>query len=1080
MVGFTPYVEQADPELVRGLQTAFFATARRVVGQYGGVVERYIGDAVMALFGAPVATETDVLRCVHAGLELQRALTRLSLPGPARPQFRVGIATGEALVDITAAREGGQAIVAGDVAPTASRIQNLAPPDGVLVCGTTYAATRTAVRYTEQQPALLRGRSVPTELWLAQASLGSTHPDREQSRTPLVNRNHELALLINALHRAFQERTPQLVTVLGHAGIGKSRLVLELVRHTDRLYSTPVTWRTGRCPPFGENLTYAALADIVKGQAGILDTDDAEVARGRLEATLRTLIDPDDVGPLANALSPLVGLAGTKLPADDAESAWRRFVVALAGNGPTVLVLEDLHWADESMLRFIERLGASVREVPLLLLCTARPELVAREPTWAGTIGGSVTITLPPLRDTEIATMYAHLLGHVAFPADSIEPLIELADGNPLYAHEYTRMLIEQGQAPERVLAQVDSSTPMPDSVHAVIANRIDLLDPTDRAVLQTASVVGVQFWPGAIGAALGLSVQTVDRALRRLEQRDLIHEELASTMADQAEFRFGHVLMRDVCYQRLPRTERIALHQRTADWLDRLRTDRETDLAEVLAYHRYTAHEIARTLGLDPDQYVGAAREALYQAALRAYALHALDTAAVHLGRALALRETQEHPAHRLRLDLLATEIAFYTDREAFLGAGGPQRLVSLAERLDEHGEPGGAARAWTLLGQTAWLRADRTEALACLGRAVARYEPLSDSGAKAEAYAELGRLHMLNYEHEPAIAAATTAVAIADRLGLIEVKASAEVTIGTTRYNAGDRGGLAELHRVFEFCQGHRLLACRRATQNLSFALREEGDWPGSQRLLTEHVAEVPGGHNLITDYSEEAMIAYFGGDWTRLVEAVDAYLANRPFTEWDVQVQGLRVWIGVLREEDVEPGMTNLLAIAERSGFHRIRWGALAHAALCHAVRQRSDQAHELLTELARQWRAGSAILSGEWLPAAAHAAALAGPASATVIAELISTTPHRTIWVDAAERTITGALAAADKDDERAARQHLAAAELYQGIPTVTDRIIALAAAARALPDDAVTAVRAELRAFADQHAAPGLLALADLA
>src|SRR6266540_1456369 len=566
LIDFTHRSERADPEQVREMQTAFFTAARRVIGQYGGVVEKYIGDAVMALFGAPIATETDAVRCVRAGLEVQRGL--------------------------------------------------------------------------------------------ALSPMQRTQPDREIDATPLVNRHHELGLLVNALHRALGDRVPQVVTVLGRAGIGKSRLVRELYRHSERLLNANVCWRTGRCPPFGENVTYAALADIVKAQAGILDTDSAEAARERLDTALHAMVGPEEAARLAVALRPLVGLTGTQLAAEELASAWRRFVMALASQQPTVLVFEDLHWADESMLRFVELLSGWVREVPLLLLCTARPELVEREPTFGSGAAGALTITLPPLRSSEIATMYAHLLGQATFPADVLDPLVELADGNPLYAHEYTRMLIEQGTlhpSGEQWWLETGEDLPMPESVHAVIANRVDLLDPADRTVLQAAAVVGMQFWPGAVAAALARPVDTIERSLRLLEKRDLIHEQATSTMAGQPEYRFGHVLVRDVCYQRLPRTERVARHERTADWLDSVSASRSTDLAEVLAYHRYTAHEIARTLGADATRYAPSARNALYRAARRAYALHALEIAAVHVGRALSLCSEETDETERLRLELFA-----------------------------------------------------------------------------------------------------------------------------------------------------------------------------------------------------------------------------------------------------------------------------------------------------------------------------------------------------------------------------------------------------------------------------------------
>ncbi|HET8683707.1 MAG TPA: AAA family ATPase, partial [Micromonosporaceae bacterium] len=437
LVGSTAYAEHADPELVRRMQTSFFNAVRRVIGQYGGVVEKYAGDSVMALFGAPVATESDALRCVRAGLELQRVLGRFAPGSAGAMQFRVGISTGEALVDVAAARDGGQAILAGDVVNTASRLQALAPAGSVITCGATHAATRSTIRYAEQSPAQLRGRSTPTEVWLAVEPVQPQPAEREPEPAPLVGREHELAMLVNALHRALQDRTPQLVTVFGQAGIGKTRLVRELHRQAQQVQGQPVVWRTGRCPPFGENVTFAALASIVKAEAGVLDTDPADVAAARLDATLRGLVDDAEAARLASALGPLVGLPriappGSEKVVEEPETAWRRFVVALANRGPTVLFFEDLHWADEPMRRCIELLGASVRDVPLLLLCTARPELIEHDPSWAGTISGSVTITLSPLQDSAIAWLYTHLFGQPAFSADLLTPLVELADGNPL------------------------------------------------------------------------------------------------------------------------------------------------------------------------------------------------------------------------------------------------------------------------------------------------------------------------------------------------------------------------------------------------------------------------------------------------------------------------------------------------------------------------------------------------------------------------------------------------------------------------------------------------------------------------
>ncbi|HEV8163119.1 MAG TPA: adenylyl cyclase, partial [Actinomycetota bacterium] len=578
-----------------------------------------------------------------------------------------------------------------------------------------------------------------------------------------------------------------------------------------------------------------ALADIVKNQAGVLATDGPEAARDRLDAALKDLVPASESARLSDALRPLVGLPGSPLSTEDAESAWRRFLRALAGRGPTVLVFEDLHWADDRMIRFIELIGATVRDVPLLVICTARPELVERVPSWGGAVPGMFAVSLTPLRDDSIATLYERMFGGTALPAELLRSLVEVADGMPLYAQEYGRMLVERG-----VLKQTDHSwtmepgeLPMPEGVHAVIANRIDLLEVGERAVLQAAAVIGARFWPGSVAAALGTSTDTVDRALRTLVQRGLVQEQPDTSMADQPEFRFRHVLVSDVCYERLPLGERIARHVRAADWLEERLDSRGTELAEVVAHHRFTAYQASLALGLDARPYAGPALAALRQAARRAVMLNAFDAAAAHIARANQLVAGAEGPtagagadpgaeADRLGVELLGIELAVHADEATFLNGPGPDRLAELAGLLYRGRDHAGAARAWTLLGQTAWLRLDRAGALRCLDRAVELFDTCPDTPEKAQAYAELGRLHMLNYEHAPALGATQIAAEIADRLGLVELRANALITMGMCRYLAGEPRGLDDLTEALDFCRTHQLPSLRRASRTVALARR------------------------------------------------------------------------------------------------------------------------------------------------------------------------------------------------------------------------------------------------------------------
>ncbi|MEH0937368.1 ATP-binding protein [Micromonospora psammae] len=1076
IVDFTTYAEQADPEQARGLQQAYFATVRKLVHQYGGVVEKYIGDAVMALFGAPVATDNDALRCVRAGLELQRSLARQAA-GPRRPlEFRVGIASGEALVDLSATRDGGQAFVTGDVVNTASRLQALAPPGGVVVDESTWSATRHEMEYVDRPPVTLRGRSAVSRLWLAVRARPRADP-RTAELTPMVDRDHERGLLVSALHRTVTERASQLVTVFGPAGVGKSRLLRELSRHAANLPGHRVTWLVGQCPPFGENVTYAALADIVRGWVGVPETDDPAVLRERLRQRLAQLADPH-AGNLAGALGPLVGVPGERLSPGETEAAWRRFLLTLAAQGPTVLVFEDMHWADQAMLTFVEQLGAAARGVPLLVVATARPELRERHPAWTGTISGAMSLSVPPMHDTDIDALYSLLLGKAALPASARTPLIEFADGNPLYAQEYARMLLDGGLLEPTARLDLAGTSGMPRTVQAVIANRLDLLDPADRAVLQAAAVVGVQFWPAPVATALGRPVEWVERALDRLHRRDMVYELPASTMPGQPEYRFRHILVRDVCYQRLPRAERVLRHRRTAEWLEQLADARQHDLAEVLANHRWTAHEIARTIGLDPAPYALAARAALHRAARRAYALHALENAATLVGRALAV-SPEPDPA----LELFDAELALFRDGDGFLVDGGTGRLTELAHRLAAAGDRTGAARAWTLLATAAWSRADRSETLRCLDRAIGIYAGLPDTEEKAEALLELARVRMLNAETDPACAAARSAAELAERLELPEVRANARITLAVARYLAGAGEAYGELTEVAEHCRVERLTSRRRAVQNLAWAAQEEGDLTGSARLVEEQLSlDLAGGHSLATSFADQWARAYYAGDWVAALEMA-AESTRRPTAEWDLHIVAVSGWMRALR---TPPGVgepdhvARALAAARRSGFHRVLRSTLAHAALCRAVRGLRDEAMDLLVELDEDWRRTRMIPFAEWVPAVGHVAAVLGPDAARLVGGMLVRAPRSTPWAAAAGQVADATLALAEGDPGTAARLFGAAAQSYARMTDTTDHVLttALSLGALAAADPAgAAAARDRVRAFADRNDVPGLLRLA---
>ncbi|MDQ7909671.1 adenylate/guanylate cyclase domain-containing protein [Phytohabitans sp. ZYX-F-186] len=1007
--GFTAMAERLDPEDLRRLQVDYFNTAREVIRRYGGVVEKYIGDAVMAVFGVPVETEHDGYRAVLAGLDMQRALDGKPLAGRYPMRARVGIATGEALVDLAAARNGGEALLSGDVVATAARLQTHAPPGGVLVSAATHRATAGSIRYADEPLQLdLAGKSRSVEAWLAQASVRRP-PVIDDEGTPLVGRAAELDLLMAAVRRCVSERRAHLVSVVGAHGMGKSRLVRELYRHVHDDGDLLVRWRVGRCLPYGAGGTYDALAEIVKAEADVLDTDDPASTRERLTVALAEVLPPPEVYRLVGLLGPLAGLPGRAVRPGEIEAAWRDALLALARHIPTVLVIEDLHFADPAMLRFLADLVEAGGDVPLLVLCTYRPELLDEQPAWPSALPGMLTVSLARLRAAEMRALLSTLLTQQDMPTDHADRLARLTGGNPMYAVEYVRMLAERGGT----ALDADGDLDVPESVHGVIANRIDLLDNAERTVLNAAAVLGDRLWPGAIADLLALDTVGVAGVLRRLQRRDILVAGTVSTVAGEAELAFQHQLVRDVAYRRLPRATRAALHRRAAAWLQRVSIDGRNDLATAVARHRIQALDLAQSLGEDTAVDAEAARTALLAAAEAAFTVYAVESALGYTEGALNAWPADHEPDARRGAELLHHRLQFLGDADRFY-RDGVKDVARLGDRMREAGDRSGEARAETLLGQAEFMRAERDKAREHLDRAIALFHDLPDDAAKAEAYAELARLHLLEFQTGPALPAARAARDLAHRLGLADAEVHALVTEHATRYVAGDLTALDDLAAVVETCRAQGLPTLRRALHNLATFRQEEGDLSGAADLERESRSVHGGQLSLVLSHSEEAELAYFDGDWVALLRAADEYLDHEDegagTTDWDLQLRGRRAWIGALCGRPAGEDIARSLDVAHRSGFVRLRYNAYAHGALAHALAGDPDGAAALLADLAALWREAPTALTLEWLSAAAHATVLT-PAAKPAMAEVIRTSLRRTRWVVAAEALVAGDPAAA---------------------------------------------------------------------
>ena len=629
IVGSTARAESLDPEDVRAILAPYHARVRHELERFGGTVEKFIGDAVVAVFGAPVGHEDDPERAVRAALAIQEAIAELNESDPALDlEVRVGVNTGEALVDLAARSDAGEGMVSGDVINTAARIESAAPAGGILVGEQTHRATERVIEYAAHPPVAAKGKASPLPVWHALATrsrVGVEHV--APGGAPLIGRERELALLADALARVRTDERPQLVTLVGVPGIGKSRLVHELSLIVER-DGELIVWRRGRSLPYGEGVAYWALGEIVKAQAGILESDGADDASSKLARAVSDLVaDETEAAWIERQLRPLVGLGGgeTQPSRQEGFAARRRFLEALAEDGPAVLVFEDLHWADDDLLDFVDELAERLDAVPLLLICTARPELLSRRPGWGGGKLNAVTLSLERLSDDNTARLLQTLLERSVLPAETQAAIIERSEGVPLFAEEYARML-ETGAAQDE----------LPETLQGIVAARIDGLPPDEKAVLQNAAVLGKVFWTDAIADLSGLDADALDERLRALERREFVRRERRSAVEGARQYVFLHAVVRDVAYGQIPRAARAEKHHAAADWISALPVDRAEDRAETLSHHLESAIGYGESAGIDVASLRPRAVAALKEAGDRAWQLNIAARAAQLYRRAL------------------------------------------------------------------------------------------------------------------------------------------------------------------------------------------------------------------------------------------------------------------------------------------------------------------------------------------------------------------------------------------------------------------------------------------------------------
>ncbi len=634
LAGFTARAETLDPEDVRAFLLPYYDVLTSEIERHGGHVDRFLGDGVMALFGAPTAHEDDPERAVRAALRILERIPGLGLD----LHVRLGVNTGPVLF---AAGSGGERddAVTGDAVNTAARLQALAPMDGVVVGEPTYRATSHLFAYEALPPALVKGKAEPVAVFRPTAPLARPPGALRAETTPFVGRDLELSLLVGLFERARSTPSVELVTIVAEPGLGKSRLVRELARRVEAL-PYPVTWRVGRCLPYGDGISLWALGEIVKSHAGILDTDDQATLAAKLEAVL---VEPDPSMRtwMKERLAPLVGLESTTQPPvqEEAFTAWRRFLEQVAQGGPTVLVVEDLHWADDTLVAFLGHLADRAAGLPLLLVTTARPELEERHPAWLSRTRRSTVLSLAALPDRAMTTLVAASIPDAS--PELLASVLERAAGSPLYAEQLAAMLRDQDLP---IAGGAMDEDAIPASIAALLAARIDALPPETKGILLDAAVVGRTFWSGAVAALAGLGRTDVEAHLAELVRRELVRPVLPSTMVGEAEYTFWHALLRDVAYGELTRRARLAKHRATAAWITTRAGAARGEDAEIVVAHLDRALELATATGTTGT--VAELRESLARALLVA-ADHAsgieVPRALAHLRRGLELLEPED-----------------------------------------------------------------------------------------------------------------------------------------------------------------------------------------------------------------------------------------------------------------------------------------------------------------------------------------------------------------------------------------------------------------------------------------------------
>ena len=941
LVGFTTLSESRDAETVRELLDRYFAAATQIISSYGGTIEKFIGDAVMAVWGAPTAFEDDAERAVRGALDLVAAVEVLGHEVGADLLLRAGVLTGEAAVTLGATNQG---MVAGDLVNTASRLQSVAPPGTVLVGEATYQAASDAIAFEPAGEQLLKGKAAPVPAYRALrvvARRGGAGRN-EQLEAPFVGRGPELRMLKDFHTATGAERRPRLVSIIGQGGIGKSRLVWEFQKYMDGVTEV-VYWHQGRSPAYGEGISFWALAEMVRSRTEIIEGEEPASARAKLIATLSEWV-PDEAERhwMEPRLTQLLGLEpGDADERPDRESlfaAWRVFFERVAERGVVVLVFEDLQWADDGLLDFIDHILDWSRDRPIFIITLARPELLDRRRDWGAGRRNFASLVLEPLGPELMRELLAGLVP--GLPESVIERVLERAEGIPLYAVETVRMLLSEG------LVTLDggvyrptgdlSELSVPASLHALIASRLDGLDAADRSLLQAASIIGKTFSVEALAAVSSTSADEVAGRLRALVRREMLTLEVDPRSPEQGQYGFVQGLIREVAYGTLARRDRRRMHIAAARYFESLDDE---GIAGALAEH-YVAAYRAQPDGPEGAAVAAQARVALRAAAERARSLGSFLQSMRYLEQAL---EVTTDPREEAQLHAAAGEAALNAGLSEPPIRHMVRSLELTRETMDRPALVGAIVRYSIALNFSGRI----AESAALLEPAREEYRDLLETAEYVGLAAELARAYLLLGRDTDALELIDDTLPTAERLDLTWETIQLLITRGPALANIGRlREAIVTLVGAVEASTSYGLVDAQlRSRVNLSYVAAAE-DPRLAYRVAREGVELVRhlGIHGWPYILSNAAQTAVRIGDWDWVEPAVeeaaqtDTHIAARLRL---AEIRGLRGSDVSLELDALDDLVSDLTEVQAQSSVDEVRASvALArgdHMAALRAAQQ-----------------------------------------------------------------------------------------------------------------------------------------------